>query len=801
MEVDSSAAIPVQAILKLIVDRSGSQEVEDVLKKQDEAFSKVEQTVKRVGSGVEGIGKTVAELVGIGGVGALVDKFFKIETSASNIALAMGKVTGGSSSYGGIRQELLGVQSRTGVSYGEQESALRQLAQSVGLSPKPGQAGMLAEVVAGYSRVTGISSGTLASILGPMLQAEGRASSPGAAAYTIGEARANLSAFPGSQIEGILPVVSSLSTTAALGSPQGAGKGVSVGGIASLLNTISGPGSVLRQPGVAEAAAQGIGGTLQGAYAEPRMQAFLNEAKVGFKEQQLGFNNPAVMEKIVREARIKNPGDSTAAWTKRRILYLGIGGGEAGADALERIEEAVTHGGIHVTTPKMKQEASERAHAQGLTTPEAFLSKLQGKVLGDAFSSPLAGAAAGVAGFLGIRALGAGSLEAGATTLLGGGALAYGGAQALSLLGKESESGAWGIPGSAKLLGAPALGFRELLKNPVSALAKSLHGWEGILGIGGGGGKSPTLIEHLGGVFNPSSPMGLAKAAMQTAEKTYGPGWWHDDAGGEKANQTIRGLLEGKLPFIGPGGPKLTESATGKRGEEALGMVNKAIKEQREYGSLGPQGYWTNKFGEAVEKFAKATEKSGKASAAYQGGGGMHNTSFMGASAVEAMQASVPGMVMAAFLSRGGSTTPMMASTQTAAYAGGSSSAWNAVLEKYSGNSYGLSHVEQLAGEHPGGGAHPGDRKTVEADAKKYGIPFKILWGIYGAESSFGKAASSFGLTGQYPGTGTSGNFGTDARVSAEDLRNLLKSITVNVAVNGTKVQKHQAKIGGAQWA
>ena len=56
MEVDSSSAIPVQAILKLIVDRSGSEEVEQVLKKQDEAFSKVEQTVKRVGAGVEGIG-------------------------------------------------------------------------------------------------------------------------------------------------------------------------------------------------------------------------------------------------------------------------------------------------------------------------------------------------------------------------------------------------------------------------------------------------------------------------------------------------------------------------------------------------------------------------------------------------------------------------------------------------------------------------------------------------------------------------------------------------------------------------
>jgi hypothetical protein len=780
MEVDSSSAIPVQAILKLIVDRSGSEEVEQVLKKQDEAFSKVEQTVKRVGAGVEGIGKTVAELVGIGGVGALVDKFFKIETSASNIALAMGKVTGGSSTYGGIRQELLGVQSRTGVSYGEQESALRQLAQSVGLSPKPGQAGMLAEVVAGYSRVTGISSGTLASILGPMLQAEGRNSSPGAAAYTIGEARANLSAFPGSQIEGILPVVSSLSTTAALGTAQGAGKGVSVGGITSLINTISGPGSVLRQPGMAEAAAQGIGGTLQGAYANPRVYAFMKMAGIGFKEQQLGFNSPEVQEKLVREARRQYPGDTETDWKMRRLLYLELGGGEAGADALERIEQATTHGGIHVATPKMKKETTERHKAQTLTTPESWLSKIAGKVLGFADSGPF-GFAATAGGLM----LGAGGAKAGISGIEGllKGLFSSGSAAGADTLGEVGADAAAG--GAIGSVGGPLGAVAGVLAGTASGVISGLISAGGL--AGNVSGSSRAALEHRA---NAKAVEGVAAAA----QKKFGAAWNSKQGVAWMEHE----LLNHHSQFYGETAVGIGESMTRPHPYAAQKLLQQALSA----GTSTAGGGEGHEFSEAVKKFVEAVAKmTGTHSTSYQGGAGMHNASFMGAPAVAAMQSSVPGMVMAAFLSRGGSTTPMTASTQTAAYTGGSSSAWNAVLEKYSGNSYGLSHVEQLAGEHPGGGAHPGDRKTVEADAKKYGIPFKILWGIYGAESSFGKAASNFGLTGQYPGAGTSGNFGTDARVSAEDLRNLLKSITVNVAVNGTKVQKHQAKIGGAQWA
>jgi hypothetical protein len=794
MPVDSSGSIPVQAVLKLIVDRVGSDAVEEALKKQDAAFAKIEQTTSRIGTSMEGVAKTVGDLVGIAGIGALVDKFIRIESASSNIALAMGKVTGGSGVYGGIRQELLGVQSRTGVGFAEQESALRSLASSIGLSPKPGQAGMLAEVIAGYSRVTGVPTSALGSILGPMLQAEGRPTSPGAAAYTLGEARANLSAFPGSQIEGMLPVVSGLATTAALGTAKGAGKGVEVGGIAALLNTISGPGSVLRQPGIAQQAAEGIGGTLQGAYQNPRVYAFMKMAGIGFKEMQLGFNTPQVQEKLVREARRQYPGETEADWTKRRLLYLELGQGEPGADALERIESATLGGGIHVVAPNAKKEASERYGAQTLTTPEATLSKAQGGVLGWLFESPLHAGLALAGGFALKNAI-----EASGSALRGIGAAGLG-ALGVGLAGGAAAGGALGLAAGdiGKELHVPFLermgtSTEYLFSHPESALKQA---WGDIFGSGGSPGAKPRGL-------TPQQLQAMGRVEQEGIMKTFGE-------------------AEGKFGSGWLGAHWQTNPAERKKAEEASAWINKHLTpgerskaseemgKMREYEQLGPQGYAakqqsesSQKFKEAVEVFAKSVTGGSLHGTAYTGGATMHNAAYMGAPMVAAMQSTVPGMVMAALLKRPGSpgTTPMPTAMPTALDTTSSGSMWNAVLEKYSGGSYGLSHVEQLAGEHPGGGAHPGDLAMVKADAKKYGIPWGVLWGIYGAESSFGKAASSFGLTSQFPGTGTSGNFGTDARMSAEDLRALMKQVglTVNVEVNGSKVQKHQTKIGGAQ--
>lgn len=793
MDVDSSGNIPVQAVLKLIVDQQGSSQVDDVLNKQDQGFSKVEATVGRIGDSLESITRSVAGLAGAASLGAVVDKFIKIETSASNIALATGKVTGGSGTYGGIRQEELGVQSRTGVSTGEQEAALRSLAMSVGLSPRPGQAGMLAEVIAGYSRVTGVSSASLASIVGPMLQAEGRGSSPSATAFTLGEARANLGAFPGSQIEGVLPVVSGLSTSAALGTAQGAGKGVSVGGIASLINTISGPGSVLRQPGLAQQAAEGIGGTLQGAYQNPRVYAFMKMAGIGFKEQQLGFNSPKVQEKIVEEANRQYPGNSEESWKERRLLYLELGQGEAGADALERIESATKGGGIHVATPKMKKEASERHHAQTLTTPEAKLKKVEGGAQNWLFSSPLHEALGAAGLLLGPNLLGKGgsSLAKGLGGLFGGGA--------------EGGAEAGGI-GLGDILGGAVTG--GVVPTIMSLIDPG--GSMDLLGKMTGGGLSGNVSGGSRKAIEQRANAKAVEGVAAAAQKKFGSKWnsatgvkWMERELNSKHSrfdeETRVGIGESETSPHPWAATQLLKSALGT---SAANPTNPKATGQSDEAA---------QFSEAVKRFSEAVDKmsnkGGMRGAAYEA---LHPSALMGAAAVSSMQSSAPGMMMAALLNRttlpGPGTTPGEPHMMNVAYptppGGSASSGWNSILEKYSGDEYGhkgygsaSQYVAMLAGQNKGGGAQ---RRTVEADAKKYGIPFNVLWGIYGAESSFGKAASNFGLTGQYPGIGTSGNFNTDARTSAQDLANLAKQmhLHIHVEVGGQKVEQHKTKVG-----
>ena len=103
---------------------------------------------------------------------------------------------------------------------------------------------------------------------------------------------------------------------------------------------------------------------------------------------------------------------------------------------------------------------------------------------------------------------------------------------------------------------------------------------------------------------------------------------------------------------------------------------------------------------------------------------------------------------------------------------------WESSVQYYSGGSYGVEHINKHSLKQ-GDGGYPGDRLIISRAAAKYGIPFRLLWGTYGAESSWGQNTGGgelppyFGLTHSYPGRGqtryrgTSGNFQSDAEKSA----------------------------------
>ena len=97
---------------------------------------------------------------------------------------------------------------------------------------------------------------------------------------------------------------------------------------------------------------------------------------------------------------------------------------------------------------------------------------------------------------------------------------------------------------------------------------------------------------------------------------------------------------------------------------------------------------------------------------------------------------------------------------------------WAPILDAYTGGSYSVDHVNALWPSAPRGKR----RQIVLGAAVHHHVPLRLLLGIWGAESGFGRYACHFGLTGYFPGTGTSGDFRKDAHLAADILDRLYRN-------------------------
>lgn len=96
---------------------------------------------------------------------------------------------------------------------------------------------------------------------------------------------------------------------------------------------------------------------------------------------------------------------------------------------------------------------------------------------------------------------------------------------------------------------------------------------------------------------------------------------------------------------------------------------------------------------------------------------------------------------------------------------------WNCPLGQYTGGHYYIGHVNRLWPYAPRGPR----RGIILAESMRHRVPFRLMLGVWGAESSFGRAWSHFGLTGYFPGRGTSGSFSRDAYLAARLLDKLYR--------------------------
>ncbi|NDD55422.1 hypothetical protein EBZ39_16430 [bacterium] len=99
-------------------------------------------------------------------------------------------------------------------------------------------------------------------------------------------------------------------------------------------------------------------------------------------------------------------------------------------------------------------------------------------------------------------------------------------------------------------------------------------------------------------------------------------------------------------------------------------------------------------------------------------------------------------------------------------------SVWQGPLNTYTGGSYGVGTVNNLWHKAPRGKR----RGIVLQMAAKHRIPARLLLGVWGIESGFGRYACHFGLVGYFPGRGTSGNFTRDADLAGGIFQRLYRS-------------------------
>lgn len=418
----ASPAIPVEALLKLTLDRTGADTIQQFLDGQEKSWGRIEQTIGRMSDGLEGVARMGLGLAGIAGIGAMVSNYMQTAGAGSGVAMAAGHVTGGMGAWQPYTQSLYGAQAKTGVASGEIAQGLIAAIQQVGGNPSPQQAEVLGGLLAGFGQTAGLTPAQVSSIVAPLLMAANKPFTQGNLMAALNATSGNLSAFPGSQQAAVLGALSQLGFAQAIGAGPHQGFTPNMHGLAAVFNAAAQTDRIWRSPSLTGGAINAVSGGLQNAYTNPPLEAFMNMAGISYQQQRRGFTE-SNMQDILHEA------DRLYGTGNERDIFLRSMFGLQGADLLEQF----TPGGRgasnlsrdmqhHVARGHLR---SLIAHNQARTTPGATATRVGGGIMGWLTSS-LPHAALGLGGAVGLLKSGLlkrglGGLGRGIDSFLGGG--------------------------------------------------------------------------------------------------------------------------------------------------------------------------------------------------------------------------------------------------------------------------------------------------------------------------------------------------------------------------------------------
>jgi 3D (Asp-Asp-Asp) domain-containing protein len=422
----SSSSIPVETILKIALDKSSAEDIQDWLDNHNRQWSTVEKTIGKIGDHLDSMGDSLSGLtryasglVGVAGVGAVVSNFFQTSQLGSSVALASGLATGGASTWHPYGQAMLQAQGQTGVKASEIGAGLVQALQGAGGTPTASQAAMIGGLLAGYGQVTGMTPSQVAQVVTPLLQAANKQVSYGSVMSLGGIVTGGLTNMPGSQSAGMQQLISQLGLQEAVGagsSQSSKGMVQNLQGIVAAINQAVGSNTIWKNTSLTGSATQSIAGGLQNAYTNPSLEAFMQMGGISYNEQRSGFTASNV-QKIMGEAT-KLYGTGTT-----RDLFLRSNFGLTGANLLETftpgskaadaLEQALKNPSSSQDQQRFKDYMQ---NAQARTTPGTEMTSIEGKILHE-IEKNFGTGALGVLGVLGGGKVLSGGLRGGARGL------------------------------------------------------------------------------------------------------------------------------------------------------------------------------------------------------------------------------------------------------------------------------------------------------------------------------------------------------------------------------------------------
>lgn len=605
-----------QAIIGLKLDSIGLDQAGQGAEKLAGHLSNVTKEISTIGVGI--------------GVGGLLRDFVAIEGSAARTASYMGSITGGMSGYSGLAQTALGVQASTGVAATQTLGAAAMIASLTGgrglAGNKAAQAGLLG-ALGTYGAAYQVNPTELASSLGPLLQFSGLSGAAGKPLLNMLAGNAYAGGM-GNNFPSYLSGVSSMATSAIATNPGLSKYGGAVAqGLSTMYNqAAAGNPAYLNNPSLFQAGETAVSSSLQGAYQNPRMMLALESMGINYWDARQGLAGP---QGQMNAAKIlKYSAEQFGEGTTYQDAWLRANFGELnGTEALRAIAAGKGAGAGAATAAQRRSAAGAIAQraAQGSTTPGANLERARGGIEHGVFGT----VGGGLNSLFGLQAenpFGALAASYGAMKLLGmsgriiGGLGGVGGigVAATGLLGGAAVVGG-GVLGGLIGLGAGHLAEElglgsSLLKasqgffhNPLETLSEAGNiGFHDLLGGENVFEKRAKQRNRAGANYPGLSgafSKGWVEHILGGAEEKFGSGFYHMDKGGEKANKWIH--EQEKLLHGQPG---------------VVGAVNEAIRNAREYQSLGAEGYSRKKFGDAVDKFGSYVNQlkgSGNKNTAY----------------------------------------------------------------------------------------------------------------------------------------------------------------------------------------